>query len=186
MRLFVAADIDDDMRGQLAAAQDALRSVLTEARTPPRVTWVRPEAAHITLRFIGETSDETATRIRATLAGLALLPFAITWGTIETFGGNRNPRVIQVRPTAGFEACARLVHQINERLDPVIGAGDSRPFTPHLTLGRVRERGRGVDWARARQAVCLTPTVTRIERVTLYESRLSRKGPTYTAVSSHG
>ncbi|HUE85626.1 MAG TPA: RNA 2',3'-cyclic phosphodiesterase [Vicinamibacterales bacterium] len=186
MRLFVAAEIDDATRQQLAAAREALRSVLSEARVPPRVTWVTPATAHVTLRFIGEASEETAAHIQAALAGLALAPFDVTWGTIGTFGGSRNPSVIRVAPTGGLESFRRLAQQVNERLDPVIGAGGSRPFAPHLTLARVKQRGAGVNWTRALQAIRWTPIVARIERVTLYQSRLSPKGPTYTALSTHG
>ncbi len=93
MRLFVAADIDEQTRRQLAAAQHALQSVLREARVPPRITWVSPLTAHVTLRFLGETSEETATLAQSALAALPFHPFAVTWGTIGTFGGSRNPKV---------------------------------------------------------------------------------------------
>jgi 2'-5' RNA ligase len=186
MRLFVASDIDDETRRQLGAAQDALRTALNAAAVPPRVTWVRPEAAHVTLRFIGETSDERATLIQRALATVEFRPFDVTWGSVGTFGGSRNPIVIRVAPTQGLELFKALAHQINERLDPVIGAAESRPFAPHLTIGRVKRRGKGIDWAQALGTIRFTPTTTRIERVTLYQSRLSSKGPTYTALSTHG
>jgi 2'-5' RNA ligase len=186
MRLFIAADIGDDTRVQLTAAQNALQSALQQAPVPPRVSWVKPHAAHVTLRFIGETPEETLTLIQTALGGLTFPPFSATWATVGTFGGRRHPRVIHVGLGAGAEPFARLAQQIDARLDPVIGVGAARPFTPHLTLGRVRQPGTGVDWPKALQAVHLVPTVTRVERVTLYQSRLSSKGATYTAVSSHG
>lgn len=186
MRLFVAADIGADTRVQLAAAQHALQSVLDHARMPPKISWVKPAVAHVTLRFIGETSEESLTLIQTALAAVTFPPFDATWGAVETFGGRRHPRVLHVGLTAGSEPFVRLAQQISERLDPVIGGGASRPFTPHLTLGRVRARGTGVNWAQALQAVHLSPTVTRVDHVTLYRSHLSSKGATYTAVSRHG
>ena len=186
MRLFLAADIDAETRRRLATVEDELRAGFAEARVPPRITWVDPLVAHVTVRFIGETSEETAVRVQSALAALRFRAFAVTWGTLGTFGGNRHPRSIWVGPIAGQDGFARLAQDIDARLDPVIGAGSARPLTPHLTLGRVRDRGTGVDWARALQAVTFTPTVTRIEHVTLYQSRLSSKGPTYTAMSRHG
>jgi 2'-5' RNA ligase len=186
MRLFLAAEIDDDTRVQLAAAQHALQSVLKHARVPPRITWVDPLVAHVTIRFIGETSEETATRVQAALAALPVHPFAVRWGAMGIFGGNRHPKSIWVGPIAGQDGLARLAQDIDARLDPVIGGGRTQPLMPHLTLGRVKDRGSGADWTRALQAVSFTPTVTRIEQVTLYQSRLSSKGPTYTAMSRHG
>ena len=88
--------------------------------------------------------------------------------------------------TVGLDSFTQLAQEIDVRIDPVLGEGRSQPFAPHLTLGRVKESGRGVDWPRALQAVRFTPTFTRVARVTLYQSRLSSKGPTYTAVSSYG
>jgi RNA 2',3'-cyclic 3'-phosphodiesterase len=186
MRLFIAADIDEVTRLQLAAAQHALQSVLNHARVPPKVSWVKPAVAHVTLRFIGETPEESLTLIQTALAAVTFPPFDATWGTVGTFGGRRQPRVLHVGLTAGSEPFVRLAQQTNERLDPVIGGGASRPFTPHLTLGRVRAQGTGVNWAQALQEVHLSPTVTRVDHVTLYRSHLSSKGATYTAVSSHG
>jgi 2'-5' RNA ligase len=186
VRLFLAADIDDDTRRQLAAAQEALRSVLSGARVPPRVTWVSPGTEHVTLRFVGETSEDSLTRLQSALATLRFDPFEVTWGAVGFFGGSRHPKVIWVGLKVGLDYFTQLVQEIDVRIDPVLGEGRSQPFAPHLTLGRVKESGRGVDWPRALQAVRLTPTFTRVAQVTLYQSRLSSKGPTYTAVSSYG
>jgi 2'-5' RNA ligase len=186
MRLFIAADVDGATRRQLQAAQDTLRSTLSDEPVPPRVTWVDAAVAHVTLRFVGESSPETATQLQSALTTVTLEPFEVTWGTVGVFGGRRHPKVIWVGVTSGLDAFMRLAEAIDAKIDRVIGAGRSQPFSPHLTLGRVRERGKGVDWTRALEAVRFTPTVALIEHVTLYQSRLSSKGPTYTAVSSHG
>jgi 2'-5' RNA ligase len=186
MRLFLAADIDNETRQQLAAAQATLRSVLEQAPVAPRVAWVNTAIAHVTLRFLGETTEENAARLQAALANLTVQPLWVTWGTIGTFGGRRHPKTIWVGPTSGLDRFTHLAQAIDRCVDSVVGAGRSQPFAPHLTLGRTRERGRGVDWARALEAVRLTPTSTQIIEVTLYQSRLSSKGPTYTALSSHG
>jgi 2'-5' RNA ligase len=186
MRLFLAADIDGKTRQQLAAAQDALRSVLERTPVPPRVAWVSPTIAHVTLRFLGETTEDMAARLHAALAGFTFQSFQVTWGRIGTFGGRRNPKTIWLGPTSGLDQFTHLAQAIDRCIDPVIGAGRVQPFAPHLTLGRIRERGRGVDWTRALEGVRLTPTSTQIIEVTLYQSRLSSRGPTYTALSSHG
>jgi RNA 2',3'-cyclic 3'-phosphodiesterase len=186
VRLFLAADIDHDTRRQLAAAQESLRSVLSQARLPPRVTWVSPGTAHVTLRFIGETSEDNLTRLQQVLTTLRFDPFEVTWGAVGSFGGSRHPKVIWVGLTAGLDSFTQLAQEIDARIDPVLCEGRSQPFAPHLTVGRVKESGRGVDWPRALQAVRFTPTSTRVAQVTLYQSRLSSKGPTYTAVRVYG
>ena len=153
---------------------------------PPRITWVAPGAAHVTLRFLGHVPDDMLSTIQGALTAIRVAPFEVRWETVGTFGGLRNPRVIWVAPTLGTDQLKSLAEQVNTQLDPVVGPGESRPFKPHLTFGRVREAGRRVDWAQALAAVRWTPTVSLVDRIVLYESRLSPKGPTYTALSAHG
>lgn len=186
MRLFVAIDVDAGTRAQFAPAREAIEGVVGEARVPPRITWVKGDAAHVTVRFIGEVPEQQGRAIADALAAVRFAAFDVIWERVGTFGGARHPRVIWIAPTGGDEAFAALAHQVNAVLDPLLGPGESRPFTPHLTLGRVRDAGRGVDWARAIAAVRMSPSVTRVDHVTLYHSRLSPKGPTYTALSIHG
>jgi 2'-5' RNA ligase len=186
MRLFLAADIDDETRRQLAAAQGVLQLMLEQAPVPPRVVWVNPAIAHVTLRFLGETTEESAADLHAALADFTFSPFDVTWGTVGTFGGRRHPKTIWLGLIAGLDRFRHLAQDLDRRIDPVVGVMRSPPFSPHVTLGRVRERGKGMDWSRALEAVPFTPTATRVDHVTLYQSRLSSKGPTYTAVSRHG
>lgn len=182
MRLFVAVDIGDALRGQLGPARAAIETVITRARVPPRVVWTRDEQAHVTLRFIGETDDERAAAIRGALShDIPIEPFEVEWDRVGTFGG-REPRVIWIGSHTSADAWAALADEVNRRLEPLVGPGEMRPFRAHVTLGRVKEPGRGVDWARALKAVRLLPATTRVDHATLYVSRLSPQGPTYTAI----
>lgn len=198
MRLFVAVDIDDETRAQFAAAREAMRSVLEKARVPPRVTWVKDEAAHVTVRFIGETPEDRVRVISEALgAGFTAPAFDMRWERLGTFpalrhaveGRERNgrahgrsPSVIWLGPSNGSAPLARLAQAVNERLDPLIGAGESRAFKPHVTIGRVKDPGRGVDWAQALSARPWRPTTTRVDHVTLYASRTTPAGAVYTAL----
>ena len=180
MRLFVAVDIDDDTRAQLAKAREALQPLLSNARVSPRVTWVKEELAHVTLRFIGETQEETAAAIQQRLAArFAAAAFEMTWDRVGTFPSGNHPRVVWIGATTS-DRLASLADMVNKRLEPVVGPGESRPFTAHITLGRVKEPGKGVDWARALEAVRWQRTTTQIDHVTLYISHTSPKGATYT------
>ena len=64
MRLFVALDIDDDIRSRITRFLDGVRGFAPEAR------WVRPESLHVTLKFIGETSEEEAEKINLMLGSI--------------------------------------------------------------------------------------------------------------------
>ncbi len=197
MRLFVAADIDDHTRAQLPLVRERIESAFAKAAVPPRVTWVKAELAHVTLRFIGEVSDDTGQSVVAVLArGFEMPAFEIHWTLLGTFPPTRHaapdpPRrrrsrsaskVIWIGAESGREPLARLAQLVNERLLPVVGGGDSRPFKAHVTIGRVRDAGRGVDWSDALAHARLEPTTTLVDHVTVYQSTLSPKGPTYTAL----
>jgi 2'-5' RNA ligase len=185
MRLFVAVDIDDETRAQLPPAQAAMQADLEKARVRPRVTWVRDAAAHVTLRFIGETPEDRATAIRNAIShGIALPAFDVRWGHLGRFPPRGTPRALWVGPVLGGEQLVSLATAVDSCLAPLVGPGEQRPFTPHLTLGRVKEPGRGVDWARVLAAAQWRETTTRVGCVVLYVSRPSPKGPTYTALST--
>lgn len=184
MRVFVAIDIDEATRAQMAPARDAIARVIGAAAAPPRVAWVAENAAHVTLRFIGETPDHEVAAIQHALAPrFGIAPFEVEWHALGTFPGGRQPRVLWIGPTRGGEALQQLATAVNERLNAIVGPPEARPFRPHLTLGRVKDPGRGVDWRGGLDAAGWSPTRTTIDHVTLYASRLSPKGPTYTAVS---
>ena len=182
MRLFVAIDIDDGTRAQLALARAAIQDVLSNARVSPRITWVKDECAHVTIRFIGETSAAVATKIQDVFTtSWPMAAFDVRWEHIGAFPGVRRPRFVWIGPRAADDL-VRLAALVEARLAPLIGAGEARAFNPHITLGRVRDGGTGVDWPRALAAHVWSPTTTRIDHLTLYLSELSPKGPTYTAL----
>jgi 2'-5' RNA ligase len=156
---------------------------LLTGRYPPRVTWVRDEAAHVTLRFIGEVSDDVARTVEEALRAPFDLPvFDVKWDQLGTFPGGRAPRVVWIGTTEGVKPLSALASRVAARLDPLIGAGETRPFKAHLTVGRIKEPGRNVNWRELLTRVRLKRTITRVDHVTLYQSRLSPKGPTYTVV----
>ena len=180
MRLFVAADVGDETRAQIRAVREQLAPLLAAARRPPRVTWVKDEGAHVTLRFIGEVSDEAGEEIEGALTpDFAMKAFEVRWDRVGTFPGGRSPRVIWIGPAVGADELGDLAREVEDRLAPLVGPGEVRPFKAHLTIGRVKEPGR-FEWSDALSRVRLEPTVTRVDHVTLYRSRLSPKGPTYT------
>ena len=61
---------------------------------------------------------------------------------------------------------------------------DDRAFLPHLTLGRIKMAGAGVDWPKILQAVEVKHITSVVDRVTLYRSQLSQQGPHYTGLVS--
>jgi 2'-5' RNA ligase len=182
VRLFVAVDIGDETRAQLRRVRNALERHLAEVRRAPRVTWVAAESAHVTVRFIGEVPEATAERVRAALASpFSIAPYELELSEIGGFPNHRRPRVVWIGIKAGQQETAQVAAAVNARLEPVVGAGEERPFRAHLTVARVKEFV-PFDWDAAFQSIEAGRTVSRIDRVTLYQSRTSPRGPTYTAL----
>jgi 2'-5' RNA ligase len=183
MRLFVAADIDEETRAQVAPVREAIQHALDRAAVVPRVAWVKDEAAHVTLRFIGEVSDAIGESVQQALREpLPRDAFEVQWDRVGTFPGGRNPRVVWVGCSRGGDDLEALAMAVNARLAPIVGPGESRPFKAHLTIGRVKKPGKGADWTQAIGAVSFRPTVTRVDHATLYLSKTSPTGPIYTAL----
>jgi RNA 2',3'-cyclic 3'-phosphodiesterase len=182
VRLFVAIDIGESTRAQLRVVRDALTRQLTAAPRAPRVTWVADDAAHVTLRFIGEVPDATADRVRAALLpSLAHAPYDLVFSGVGTFPNRRRPRVVWIGTVLGQEETARLAAVVQQRLEPILGNSAERAFRAHLTVARVKEPV-PFDWDGALSNVTVGGTVSRIDHVTLYQSKTSPKGPTYTAL----
>lgn len=138
MRAFLAIELPDDVRARLVAAKRELAALGAAVR------WVRDENLHVTIKFLGEVTDAAIGTLRADLAGpLAdVPPLAIAVRGVGAFPDVRRPRVI----VAGVD-CAALgaIAALVERAAARIGAvPETRPFTAHVTLVRVRER---TGWA---------------------------------------
>jgi len=189
MRLFVALDIDAEIRSRLAAFRDHMRPLA------PEVRWVGPETFHITLQFLGETTK--LEEIKDALRGVAGAPVGLQFAGTGFFPAAKSPRVFWVGIHAD-EYLQPLVASIGAALKPLGFKRDELPFTPHLTLARAGSgrprRTFGEPSAPGLQLVRkgledTTPpefgTMTAHEFY-LYESKLSPAGAKYTKLARYG
>ena len=183
MRLFVAVEVGSDVQGAASRAIDDLKRRTERGAPRARVTWVRPDHLHLTIRFIGEVDAALGDTIAAALGQPLRVPaFNLTIEGMGTFPPKRPPRVIWAGITAGLEHLHAVEQEVGSRLDKVVPSGENRDYHPHLTLGRVKSP------AGLRPAVLLDGLdqavfgVVRVGAVTLFESRLSSAGPTYVAL----
>lgn len=103
--------------------------------------WVRPEALHITLKFIGHVPEETLARIREALVGIrSPSPVEMQFRGIGFFPSDHRPRVIWCG-VAGSPNLAALAADVNAALEPLGVEKEPRAFLPHLTLARWKEPG---------------------------------------------
>ena len=90
MRLFVAVDVGDALRAEAARVTQAITNRLEAVKTPPKITWVKPSAWHVTLRFIGEVEESAVPALGERLAPpFAVEPFDVTWRGVGAFPSPR-------------------------------------------------------------------------------------------------
>ena len=175
MRLFVAVDVGDAVRAEAARVIQAISDKIAEVRTPPKITWVKPAALHVTLRFIGEVDDAAVPSLCERIAPpFGLAPFAVEWRGLGAFPSARQPRALWLGVVAGGASLGALEAEVTRRLVGTVDA-QPRPLLPHLTLGRIKMAGAGVDWPKILQAIEVRGARSAVECVTLYRSELSQR-----------
>ena len=185
-RVFVAVDVGDAVRREVSRVVSVLTGKLEAVKTPPKVVWVKPAALHVTIKFIGEVEPAEVERLQELLAPpIAVAPFEITWRGIGTFPSAKNPRALWLGVTNGAAPLAEIEAEVSRRVAGVNAVElDARALLPHLTLGRVKMAGAGVDWPKILQAVEVRHVASAVDRVTFYRSELSQQGPHYTGLVS--
>jgi len=190
MRLFVALDIDESIRGRIARFLDGVREFAPDAR------WVRPESLHVTLKFIGERSEEDGETVKQALAAIAAETFELNFRGYGFFPGARAPRVFWVGVEGGSKltSLAAIVDKTLARLDI---PKEQHAFNAHLTLARGGggsgsprwRKGDGANrsFQRLQERLAALPapefgTMTAREFF-LYQSQLSPRGSKYTKLA---
>jgi RNA 2',3'-cyclic 3'-phosphodiesterase len=182
MRLFTAIELGHDVCARAGALVDTLRRRAAQSAPRAKVTWVAPERMHLTLRFIGEVDDARAESIVAALrAPIELAPFVVRWEGLGAFPSRGAPRVLWVGAASGTEPLTRAERTVSDRLALLGFAREPRPYSPHLTLARVREPA-GLRTGPLFDSLDGALGDTRVNAITLFRSHLSPKGPTYVAM----
>ncbi|HXP40908.1 MAG TPA: RNA 2',3'-cyclic phosphodiesterase [Candidatus Acidoferrales bacterium] len=128
MRLFVALDLDDNIRSRIARFLDGVQGFAPGAR------WVRPDSLHVTLKFIGEQT-ETQVEIERALAGIQADQFAINLRGYGFFPDKRAPRVFWIGIDGGSRLTS-LAETVDSTLVPLQIPKEEHAYSPHLTLAR--------------------------------------------------
>ncbi|MDQ3704021.1 MAG: RNA 2',3'-cyclic phosphodiesterase [Chloroflexota bacterium] len=137
-RLFVAIELPQDILQVLEGIQAQTRENLGEAAS--LVRWSRTEGIHVTLQFLGEVPASRIPEITAALqqACAGKEPFALEVGGLGAFPNVRKPRVVWVGLGGDTPAVIELAAAVQEALG-ALGFKADKPFSPHMTIGRVRE-----------------------------------------------
>jgi 2'-5' RNA ligase len=131
MRLFTAIELPDETIWKL-------ERLLVALRPEAAIKWSPIDNLHVTTKFIGEWPPERVPELESALAGLLpRRPFSIELRDLGWFPNERSPRVLWAGVHADPEL-AELAHDTDQRLAQLGIAVEERPFTPHLTLARIK------------------------------------------------
>jgi 2'-5' RNA ligase len=135
IRSFVAIELSRSIQQQLAAIIGKLKSPRTQA-----VRWVPAENIHLTIKFLGDVSPTNMDLLKNMLKVEVSRQnsFTLTVGGMGAFPTPKRPRVIWVGITAPTQLTS-LVHLVEAETNKLGYASEERPFSPHLTLGRVSQ-----------------------------------------------
>lgn len=135
-RAFVAVFAPPDVAARIAAVLEALRA------PGDGVSWVRATNLHYTMRFLGDLSDRQveAARRAASQAARGTAPFRLVLGAQGMFPNSKQPRVLWLGALDGADALVALATRLEVALGDERFPPADKPFAPHLTVGRVRDR----------------------------------------------
>ena len=178
MRIFIAVFPPEPVQAAAFAVIERLR------RRDDGVSWVKRENLHYTLRFMGELGEDGTRRTGEAVADGAAphAAFEVALGGLGAFPKRERARVLWLGLERGGEAFVALARDIETALRRHGFERADRPFAPHLTIGRVRERE--LDWSTALEGAEPEAAVARfrVERVHVVHSTLSPQGSIYRTV----
>ncbi|MGC2450899.1 MAG: RNA 2',3'-cyclic phosphodiesterase [Candidatus Sulfotelmatobacter sp.] len=190
MRLFIALDIDEDIRERIFRFVEGVRNFAPDAR------WIRPESMHVTLKFIGEQPEEALTSIKKSLTELPAAGSEIHFKGYGFFPTAKSARVFWAGMETGPELAA-MAGMIDDKMAELRIPKEERPFSPHLTLARGpggsgsphrnKKDGRNQIFQKLQEKLSALPApefgTMRPREFFLYQSQLSPKGSKYTKLA---
>lgn len=183
IRSFIAVELPPRVKSGLLEARNIFDALDRHVR------WVRPEGMHLTLKFLGNIEpkqvDPVSARIEEAVNEMG--PFQVTVQGAGVFPNLRNPRVLWVGLTEGQEYLSTIYKNLQKGLKREGFKPESRPYRPHLTLGRFRDgrkAGGILDEGLLESAAHLKESFT-VDRINLIRSQLNPSGAVYTLLSEH-
>lgn len=183
-RTFIAVELDQAVKAELQRVRTWLGDQVP-ART---IRWVNVDGIHLTLKFLGDTPTDRVADVEAALARVAdaTQPFTVTIGGVGCFPNARQPRVVWVGVQEATGDLLRLQEAVEAQVAPLGFPTERRPFSPHLTLGRVQRYASGSEARRIGEVVLASSvgTLARMQalEVSYIKSDLQPSGAVYTTL----
>ena len=178
-RIFIALDISDDAKKEIARISSLIRPI--NAKT----SWVRPENMHITVSFLGNTEEEKIECLKEKINSIKFSPFQLILDKISAFPNISQPKVLwigQDKPNTIinqiYQSTVSIIQECNAQFDK------KEQFIPHITLARIKTKPSHRDIEKiSKIASSLSPITCTIQSLTIYQSQLTQNGPVYTKIN---
>ncbi len=176
VRSFIAVELSDEARAELSRITDVLKDANAD------VKWIAPGSIHLTLKFLGYIPEEMVPTLAERLKEIARAasPFEIVLEGMGVFPGWNYARVLWVGLGEGKDHAKDLAGRVEEAMAGEGFEKEKRPFSPHLTLGRIRGPKNKDELKRLACSMTVNPASSHISRIVLFRSVLTPKGAVYT------
>jgi len=184
VRSFIAIELPDELKLGLAQLQAQLK-----IDKQPSVKWVNPYSIHLTLKFLGNIAVDKISEITRAIetAVQGMSPFHLEVKGLGVFPNLRRVQVAWVGINGEVAQLSQLQQRIDSNLAPLGFAPESRPFTPHLTLARLRQQASLAEQQSFGQLITGTKFTAvygfSIDSINLMRSELTREGAIYSRIS---
>lgn len=176
IRAFIAFELNDPLRREITWIQNQLRPANA------KVSWVKPQNAHLTVKFLGDLTPVKIDKITEILnkAGSNFGPAELRTAELGAFPNERHPKVLWLGLDGWTRNLQALVETIETDLLKLHFHKDRQQFIPHITIGRVRGPGKVKPLMEIFCTLKVRAELTlRLEHITLFASTLTLEGPIY-------
>jgi len=187
VRSFIAIELPDEVKAGLTQLEARLK-----LRGQTWVKWVDPNSIHLTLQFLGSITVDKISQITRAMeeATEGISPFHLEVKGLGVFPNLRRVQVVWVGIGGEVDKLGQLQKRIESNLAPLGFTPESRPFTPHLTIARLRNQASLDERQKFGQVIANTKFETsyaiEVDAVSLMRSQLTREGAIYSQISSAG
>lgn len=185
MRTFIAVEIPEEIKSRIEQQQIAITRDLGD----PPIRWVRTEAIHLTLKFLGEISPDKAKQIEIQMPGIVapFPPVEVEVGRLGCFPNLNRPRVVWIGIKENGNVLPELQRELDHWLQKLGFEEEKRGFSPHLTIGRVNRQAGNQERHNlgSKLAGCQVPSLGRftVDELILFKSDLKPSGAIYSALA---
>jgi 2'-5' RNA ligase len=187
IRTFIAIELSPEAQEALTNLQNRLKTIVP----PNTVRWTAAQNIHLTLHFLGNITPTDVAKVSEVIqtCAPAYQAFSLTLSGLGCFPNTRRPRIIWAGISGDTGSLVKLHQDLGQRLKVIEFSPDNRPYSPHLTIGRLK---RGTPPRRLTQlgeAIEQTKTdvgnlaIQGVTKVSLIKSELKPSGPVYTQLA---